>query len=195
MTNVIKLPVGNLIGSLTNSCILRFITPNEQAKKQEKSMPDRRLAVFYTQSEFPYKKVKYTHMIVKVFIGVALSVIALTGCGPDTPSATLVTKHSSNEKIFHKIDPDQPRVEQQISVLIQAPEEYEFGLGKVQGVNMNMGYMPISLRRIHATEWQATLLIGACTEPRMQWRVAIPWRSTVTKEQGMYQFDFFTETN
>ncbi|RUO49870.1 hypothetical protein [Pseudidiomarina donghaiensis] len=195
MTNVIKLPVGNLIGSLTNSRILRFITPNEQAKKQEKSIPDRRLADFCTQLVIPYKMVKYTHMKLKVFICAALSVIVLIGCNPNSPSTTLVTKHSSNEKIFHKIDPDQPQVEQQISVLIQAPDDIQFTLGKVEGINMNMGYMPVNLVRESANEWRANLYLGACTEPRMQWRVSLPWFSSTAEQNGVYQFDFYTETN
>ncbi|WP_055437947.1 hypothetical protein [Pseudidiomarina woesei] len=134
-------------------------------------------------------------MKLKVFICAALSAIVLIGCNPNSPSTTLETKHSSNDKIFHKIDPDQPRVEQQISVLIQAPANIEFSLGKVEGVNMNMGYMPVSIVRQGTNQWRADLYLGACTEPRMQWRVSLPWSSPTSAQNGVYQFDFYTETN
>lgn len=134
-------------------------------------------------------------MIAKVFIGAALSFMVLTGCKPNTTAETLISEHSSNAKIFHKIDPDQPRVEQEIHVVIQAPETITFTRGKIEGVNMYMGYMPVELKQINATTWQTTLYLGACAEPTMHWQVSLPWQTPNDAERGVYQFKFVTETN
>lgn len=157
-------------------------------------MPERRLAKNCTQTTNPLNKVNDTRMKLTVFIGAALSVFVLTGCHPNTSSETLATKHSSNEKIFHKLDPDQPQVEQRITVLIQAPEDIDFALGKVEGVNMSMGYLPVPIERVSAQQWRATFTLGACTEPRMIWRVTLPWQRAATAESGRYTFEFVTET-
>lgn len=158
-------------------------------------MPDRRLAIFCTLFCIPYTKVKHTLMIDKVFIGAALSVMVLTGCKPNTTVATPTTEHRSNTKIFHKIDPDQPRVEQEIHVVIQAPETITFAHGKIEGLNMYMGYMPVKVTHIDRGKWQTTLYLGACAEPTMHWQVSLPWQAANSTESGVYQFEFMTETN
>ncbi|WP_417665230.1 hypothetical protein [Pseudidiomarina sp.] len=126
-----------------------------------------------------------------VFIFVLCSLVMLTACEQRAHKV----EDSSNKKIFHKIDPDQPRVEQEILVVFEAPEAFRLGHGRVEGVNMYMGYMPVRVSRISATQWQAKFQLGACTEPSMLWRVSIPWQTAAGNEQGVYQFEFATETN
>lgn len=132
-------------------------------------------------------------MKAKVFILAVLSSFMLIGCNPKTSQSTVATKHSSNEKIFHTIDPDQPRVEEEIRVTIQAPETIELGRGRITGVNMAMGYMPVTMTASAAGQWHATLWLGACTEPLMRWRVSLPWRDASDGSSGVYEFEFVTE--
>ncbi|RWU12181.1 hypothetical protein EGC76_03065 [Pseudidiomarina gelatinasegens] len=126
-----------------------------------------------------------------VFIFVLCSLVMLTSCEQQAHKV----EDSSNKKIFHKIDPDQPQVEQEILVTFEAPEAYQLQMGRVEGVNMYMGHMPVSVVQVSATTWQAKFQVGACTEPSMRWRVSIPWQAVDGSEQGVYQFEFNTETN
>ena|SRR5690554_1293363 len=130
-------------------------------------------------------------MKAKVFILALFSVFVLTSCSPSTHD----DEHSSKAKILHNIDPDQPRVEQEITVVFEVPSTITMQQGRVEGVNMYMGYMPVQVEAVSATQWRAKLWLGACAEPRMQWRVSIPWQNDSADEQGVYQFDFYTETN
>ena len=134
-------------------------------------------------------------MKAKVFILAVLSGAMLMACNPNTSQQTVATKHSSNEKIFHTIDPDQPRVEAEISVTIQAPDSFQLQQGRIEGVNMTMGYMPVAVVPVAAGRWRATLWLGACTEPSMRWRVSLPWRDLSTNTNGFYEFEFVTENN
>ena len=126
-----------------------------------------------------------------VFIFVLCSLVMLTACEQRAHKV----EDSSYKKIFHKIDPDQPRVEQEILVVFEAPEAFVLNHGRVEGVNMYMGYMPVLVSRVNATQWQAKFQLGACTEPSMRWRVSIPWQTVAGNEQGIYPFEFTTETN
>ncbi|WP_417658330.1 hypothetical protein [Pseudidiomarina sp.] len=138
-----------------------------------------------------YFKVIYTHMKHMVIIFVLCSLIMLTACEQRAHRV----EDSSNKKIFHKIDPDQLQVEQEILVIFEAPEAFQLQQGRVEGVSMYMGYMPVQVSRINATQWQAKFQLGACTEPSMRWRVSVPWQRNDGNEQGVYRFEFTTETN
>src|SRR5690606_29181010 len=120
-----------------------------------------------------------------------LSVFVLSSC----EQQPLIEQHRTNEKIFHKFDPDQPRVEEPILITFIAPKGIVLQQGKLEGVSMYMGVIPLTLEQLTETSWQAELWLGACSDPQMQWRGVVPWFDASTKERGYYQFEFMTETN
>ena len=128
-------------------------------------------------------------MINKVFISALFSVVVLISCNPTKSDQEL----SSNKNIFHKIDPNQPMVEQPIFLSITAPDSVRFELGTIEGVNMSMGYLPVLIEPVSDQLWRGKILLGACTEPQMRWRVVLPWRDELTQAQGIYSFEFVTE--
>ncbi|MDX1525096.1 MAG: hypothetical protein R3273_02520 [Pseudidiomarina maritima] len=127
-------------------------------------------------------------MKIKVFIFVVCSMVFLFGCRDKVPQV----QHSADTKIFHQIDPDQPMVEQPILIQLTLPEQVQPQLSKVTGVNMYMGAIPLVWQQQTQTRWQAELLLGACAEPLMQWRVTVP---LLNGEQQLspYVFEFSTK--
>lgn len=115
----------------------------------------------------------------------------LISCKP----APLVYENSSNEKIRHIFDPDQPRVEAPLTVIFTVAPEIELKRGIIAGVSMYMGTIPVAVEQVKATEWRAELWLGACSDPQMRWQMTIPWNDESTGTQGHYQFEFVTETN
>src|SRR5690554_6351323 len=130
-------------------------------------------------------------MNVKVFIFVLLSSTMLISCKP----APLVYENSSNEKIRHIFDPDQPRVEAPLTVIFTVAPEIELKRGIIAGVSMYMGTIPVVVEQVNATEWRAELWLGACSDPLMPWLLTIPWNDESTGTQGHYLLVFIIETN
>lgn len=51
----------------------------------------------------------------------------------------------------------------------------------IEGVNMFMGRIPITLTSDNAVNWQSTFFVGACSEPKMQWQLIIKTRDQQSK--------------
>ncbi|WP_143001055.1 hypothetical protein [Pseudidiomarina indica] len=127
----------------------------------------------------------------RVFIYALLSGILLTSCKP----APLPYENSSPGKIRHIFDPDQPKVEQPMTVIFTVAPDIELQRGVIEGVSMYMGTIPLVVEPVSETQWQAELWLGACSDPQMRWRATIPWVNPTAGTRGQYQFEFVTETN
>ncbi|OZB05066.1 MAG: hypothetical protein B7X54_06410 [Idiomarina sp. 34-48-12] len=130
-------------------------------------------------------------MKVKVFIFALLSVFLLSSC----EQQPLLEQHRTNKKIFHKFDPDQLRVEEPILITFIAPKGIVLQQGKLEGVSMYMGVIPLVVEQHTDTSWQVKVWLGACSDPQMRWRGVVPWINATTNKRGYYQFEFTTETN
>lgn len=130
-------------------------------------------------------------MKVKVFIFALLSVFLLSSCEQQQPPE----QHRTNEKIFHKFDPDQPRVEEQFAIEFTVPEGLILEQGKLEGVSMYMGVIPLVVEQQTDTTWQVKVWLGACSDPQMRWQASVPWYNQATNVKGYYRFEFTTETN
>ena len=54
------------------------------------------------------------------------------------------------------------------------PQQWQPQLSEVRGVSMYMGRIPLAWQQLRPGEWQATLLVGACSDPVMHWQLTIP---------------------
>jgi hypothetical protein len=140
-------------------------------------------------STTPYKK--YTQCI-----GVCLLVTVLSGCSkpPD------IQEHSAEIPFSITWQPELPRAEQAIVFSLILPSEVKPELSEVRGVSMYMGRIPLPWRQIQPGQWQAELVVGACTEPTMQWQLTVPLQSqatasTKTERLEPLRVTFFTVTN
>ena len=127
---------------------------------------------------------------------VCLLMILLSGC--DGPPDKL--NHSVEMPFSITWQPELPRAEQPILFSLQLPTELMPELSEVRGVSMYMGRIPLMWHEVQPGHWQATLLVGACSEPNMTWQLTVPLRQQST--QPAYELPvqplkvtFYTVTN
>ncbi|KFZ31825.1 hypothetical protein IDSA_03835 [Pseudidiomarina salinarum] len=60
---------------------------------------------------------------------------------------------------------------------------------------MNMGHMPVQWQQVSPGVWQAQIILGACTEPVMRWRVTIPLTGELGDLPPVYAFEFVTDAS
>ncbi|MFC0444815.1 hypothetical protein ACFOD1_10755 [Pseudidiomarina halophila] len=69
--------------------------------------------------------------------------------------------------------PDVP-VEHPLTLELVLPDRVVPGLSLVEGESMYMGSIPLQWKVNDTGRWQTTLYLGACSEPRMTWRLTVP---------------------
>ncbi|MDN7126528.1 hypothetical protein J6J08_03940 [Pseudidiomarina sp. 1APR75-33.1] len=114
------------------------------------------------------------HTLIKVFILVGCTWIAL-GCTPQETLPLETTTHSfANSSATLTMPAGPVPVEQAMVIELSLPPLVKPGLSQVEGVSMYMGSVPLLWKENDTGDWQTTLYLGACTEPRMLWRLTIP---------------------
>ena len=129
------------------------------------------------------RKIKYSTMLYKKYtplLWVSLLFILLTGCNPAPDSL----EHSADLPFSITWQPEQPRAEQPIHFKLTLPVEFQPELSEVRGVTMYMGRIPLQWQSVAPGKWQATLLVGACSEANMQWQLTIPLRWVAGSADG-----------
>ncbi|MDX1704994.1 hypothetical protein [Pseudidiomarina sp.] len=89
--------------------------------------------------------------------------------------------------------PEQPQVERPLIILLELPPGVVPYDSRVSGMNMNMGHMPLQWQQTASGSWQSEIILGACTEPVMQWLVTVPLTGDVGALPAVYQFMFITD--
>ncbi len=130
----------------------------------------------------------------KVFILVAYSVIVLGACTPDNNFVA----PAKDSVISFEISPLRPKAEQPFIINLTIVDDLQPGIGRMEGLNMNMGYLPVVWTQVSDQHWQANMMVGICAEPVMNWRVTVPLYETSgagePTQVSTYQFEFFTDT-
>ena len=85
-------------------------------------------------------------------------------------------------------------IEQSVTLRLQLPAEVIPQLSVVEGLNMYMGKIPVQWQAKNG-EWHAQLLIGACTEPRMDWQLTIPLEHQRDDFPNTFMVRFSSEAN
>ncbi|GGF57690.1 hypothetical protein [Alteromonas lipolytica] len=66
-----------------------------------------------------------------------------------------------------------PTIEEQIPLTFRLPQGEMIDAAYIEGVNMFMGKIPVPLKHNENGEWTGWFMLGACSEPTMQWRMVI----------------------
>ena len=66
-----------------------------------------------------------------------------------------------------------PTIEEQIPLTVTLPEGLQIDSAYIEGVNMFMGKIPVPLKPEDNGQWQGWFMLGACSEPTMQWQMVI----------------------
>jgi hypothetical protein len=122
------------------------------------------------------RKIKYSTAAYEKYtkrFGIFLLIILISGCNRP-PDSQL---HNQQIPFSISWQPEVPRVEQPIVFSLTLPPELMPELSEVRGVSMYMGRIPLQWQALEPGLWQATLLVGACTEAQMQWQLLVPLRA------------------
>jgi len=72
-----------------------------------------------------------------------------------------------------RLVPAQPLVERPFSIRLQLPAGMRPSRSRIVGVSMYMGQIPV-LWQQQDGHWHAEVMLGACSDPNMRWRLEIP---------------------
>lgn len=111
---------------------------------------------------------------------------ALVGCSPAhdaAPANPFCAQDTDvNESCRHEVgenefwllssNPKMP-VERPLKLRLRSAEPLQMEQGTIRGLSMYMGRIPLVWQRVSATEWEATLQLGACTDPNMVWQLQL----------------------
>lgn len=97
--------------------------------------------------------------------------------GDNSKASTDVDSHCNFSSSFGDVElrssePSMP-VEQPISMHLRTPSETFIVGSEITGVSMYMGRIPVIWESIGENLWQADILLGACTDPKMIWQLEI----------------------
>lgn len=131
----------------------------------------------------------------KLFVLLLLALTSIS-CSFDHAQQLPTTKLDLyQEKVFLWL-PQQPLpAETALPLRLILAEGVSPQLSFVTGESMAMGRIPVQWQRVpgEVNEWQATLYLGACTEPQMQWRMVIPLAASKTTLPNSVSLTFWSE--
>lgn len=107
--------------------------------------------------------------------------VLLAGCGElssqQAPSAPLVKDLAPYQLVYS--DGQFPS-EQPLEVRLKTLPAGSTVQGRIEGINMTMGTIPLFLQQDKPGEWSGQFMLGACSEPVMHWQLTL----VVTDSKG-----------
>ena len=118
------------------------------------------------------RKINYSTLQYKKCTPAFMCLLSILLFGCDRPLDAQINRADTPYTITWQ--PDSPRAEQPIVFKLLLPQQWQPQLSEVRGVSMYMGRIPLVWQQRSPGEWQATLLVGACSDPVMHWQLTIP---------------------
>lgn len=132
-------------------------------------------------------------MNVKALLIIGSLVLLTVNCSPEPATQQTADTDHVHDNPRVSLFPEQPQVEQPLTILLELPSGVIPEDSQVAGINMNMGYMPLRWQQISPGLWQSEITLGACTEPVMQWLVTVPLTGRRDELPALYKFMFITD--
>lgn len=109
--------------------------------------------------------------MMKIVFGCVL--LMLAACTPQEAAKTATTRQVQlNAFTLSYLPADMP-VETPLLLKLDVGKEAVLAVtGKIRGKTMYMGEIPLRFE-FRQQQWQAELMLGACTEPNMQWQIEL----------------------
>ncbi|MEH8017708.1 hypothetical protein MN202_10715 [Rheinheimera muenzenbergensis] len=108
----------------------------------------------------------------RLFYLLILLALCAISCTPATTAPTSPRQLLHSDGINLTLAPGHAPVETPLTLTLEA-EGLTAVSGELTGVNMYMGRVPIRFSQLAANSWQAEFLLGACSEPDMQWQLVL----------------------
>lgn len=117
-------------------------------------------------------------------------------CSSESTQQLQLTKIDLHQQKIALWLPVQPvPIEQALTLRLEVPKGVTPTLSRVEGVSMYMGTLPVQWQQVSDTEWQTNLYLGACTDPKMQWRLTIPLQHQHDGLPNSVQYLFISAAN
>lgn len=130
---------------------------------------------------------------VKTLFIIGFFVLIAVNCSPDSATQQTGSEYPAHDNLRVTLLPEPPQVERPLTLTLNLPVGVRPELSRVAGMNMNMGHMPVYWQHVDQGVWQAVIILGACTEPVMRWRVTIPLAGELGELPPVYTFEFVTD--
>lgn len=99
--------------------------------------------------------------------------LMLAACSPQEAAKTTTTRQVQLETFTLSYLPGDMPVETPLLLQLDSGNNQVLAVtGTIRGKTMYMGEIPLRFER-KQQQWQAELMLGACTEPRMQWQLEL----------------------
>lgn len=109
----------------------------------------------------------------RLFYPVLLCIALLSGCQPSAKSDKSTRLLYEGESGSLLVQPAAIPVETPLTLTFSAAEALVAVSGNVTGISMYMGRIPLvfTAEDENLGQWQAVMLLGACSDPQMQWQL------------------------
>lgn len=102
--------------------------------------------------------------------------LMLAACSPQEAAKTTTTRQVQLETFTLSYLPGDMPVETPLLLQLDSGNNQVLAVtGTIRGKTMYMGEIPLRFE-LKQQQWQAELMLGACTEPRMQWQLELEVR-------------------
>lgn len=99
--------------------------------------------------------------------------LLLTGCQPKASLDDSEQLLYDSTGLRLTINPAHVPVESLLRLRLSSEQSFAAMTGEISGVSMYMGRIPVRFEKLSEGEWQAEFLLGACTDPQMQWQLLL----------------------
>lgn len=120
---------------------------------------------------------KKTSLVIHLFT-ITVITLLITACSkkePNTNQCTTDCLQFTSPQLSVKFNTSIILVEQVYTINVQS--QSPISQGKLSGVNMNMGELPLTFNLIEKNNqgyhYQSRFILGICSEPEMQWQLSI----------------------
>lgn len=121
----------------------------------------------------------------RLFYPFLLAFICLVGCQPteNAPALSLMSENDTGLELY--LTPGNAPVETPLQLQLTA-ENLAGVSAQVSGVSMYMGQIPLRFSQ-QGNVWQAEFLLGACSDPDMQWQLELELTFTNGEKRTLIQ--------
>ena len=112
--------------------------------------------------------------------------LGAVSCTPANPGSGEERVLLNRQHMRLVLSPSEAPVETPLTLTVTA-DDISMLSGELTGVSMYMGRVPLRFSKQTENQWQAVFLLGACSDPDMQWQLVLHWQDAQGKNHTVKQ--------
>lgn len=105
-------------------------------------------------------------------------------CTPAPPQQVAPALLFNSDEITLTLTPGNAPVETLLTLSLKADDLVAVS-GELSGIGMYMGVVPLRFSQTAENQWQAEFLLGACSDPDMQWQLMLQLKNKQGKKSTL----------